>query len=195
MATLRPAARRHSALPDQQRLMEAARSGDRDALATLYSDHSGHALSYARTLTRTREDAEDLVAEAFARTFAKLVAGGGPEVSFVAYLRTTMRNTAAAQPDREYPVSELPDIEDENALVYDIDRLDDIRRMRRALGRLDGASRRALVLRYVAELPPAEVSRRLGLRASAASMRYARARDRLRELYLDEGEVSTEAAE
>lgn len=153
-------------------------------LSPIYREHSPHALAYARGLCRRREDAEDLVAEAFARTFTQIVAGAGPTVSFVAYLRTALRNAAASQRHREVPVEELPETGHHPDHASELDRLDDIRQLRVALHKLDPASRQIIVMRDVFGLSPAEVNRRLGLRPNTAAMRYARARVRLRELCL-----------
>ena len=169
---------------DQAELLDAARSGDREALAELYRTHAMAALGYARTLCRRREDSEDLVAEAFANIFAQLRAGGGPRLSFLAYLRTTMRNLASRR-QREFPVAELPDVAVAPDHAADFDRLDDIRRLRQALHGLDPNSRQVVFLRDILGLSPADVCQRLGLHPSTAAMRYARARTRLRELYLE----------
>src|SRR4051812_35980357 len=73
-------------------LLAAVRSGDTAAYGTLYERHRGAARQLAYGLAHDPADAEDLVAETFAKVFASLRAGRGPLVAFRAYLNTTMRH-------------------------------------------------------------------------------------------------------
>jgi len=58
-------------------------------------------------------------------------------------------------------------------------------RVRRAIRALPARHREVVVLRYLEEMPVAEVGRALGISAHAAEMRLHRARDRLREALSD----------
>jgi RNA polymerase sigma-70 factor (ECF subfamily) len=58
-------------------------------------------------------------------------------------------------------------------------------RVRRAIRALPARHREVVVLRYLEEMPVAEVSRALGISAHAADMRLHRARGRLREALSD----------
>src|SRR3954453_176276 len=73
-------------------LLAAVRSGDTAAYGTLYERHRSAARQLAYGLAHDPADAEDLVAETFAKVFASLRAGRGPLVAFRAYLHTTMRH-------------------------------------------------------------------------------------------------------
>ncbi|MEU6644334.1 RNA polymerase sigma factor [Saccharomonospora sp. NPDC046836] len=72
-------------------LIEQARGGSRDALATVFVRHHPPTLRYARTLTRCAADAEDVTAEALLRMMSALTAGKGPTTNVPAYLRTAVR--------------------------------------------------------------------------------------------------------
>ncbi|MET0449955.1 MAG: sigma-70 family RNA polymerase sigma factor [Aeromicrobium sp.] len=74
-------------------LIERARSGEDEAFAELYRRHAFGALRLARTLGQ-REEAEDVVAESFARLLELLRRGQGPDEAFRAYLYTTIRHEA-----------------------------------------------------------------------------------------------------
>src|SRR5690348_18281478 len=78
--------------PGDPELIEAVRSGDVEAYGLLYRRHVGAATTLARQLTGSRAEADDLVAEAFAKVLDILRGGGGPDVAFRAYLLTTLRN-------------------------------------------------------------------------------------------------------
>ena len=80
--------------PPDEDLADRVRAGDGDAYAPLYERHSPAVRRYARTCTRTPEAADDLCAEAFARTLHALRTGHGPREAVRAYLLTTVRNVA-----------------------------------------------------------------------------------------------------
>ncbi len=74
-------------------LIESARSGDTSAFAELWRRHFRPAARVARQFTSI--DADDLVSEAYARIFQRVLAGGGPTGAFRPYLYTTIRNLAS----------------------------------------------------------------------------------------------------
>jgi RNA polymerase sigma factor (sigma-70 family) len=73
-------------------LIAAVRGGDVDAFGPLYTRHVEAARRLARGLARDQAEADDLVAEAFAKLLTALRGGGGPNLAFRAYLLTTIRN-------------------------------------------------------------------------------------------------------
>lgn len=97
----------HEGPPDTE-LADRVRAGDGNAYAPLYERHSPSVRRYARTCTRTPEAAEDLCAEAFARTLQALRAGHGPREAVRAYLLTTVRHVAGdwARSDRKERLTE-----------------------------------------------------------------------------------------
>lgn len=76
-------------------LIESARSGDTSAFAELWRRHYRSAARVARQFTSSI-DADDLVSEAYARIFQRVLAGGGPTGAFRPYLYTTIRNLASS---------------------------------------------------------------------------------------------------
>ncbi|MFJ9556084.1 sigma-70 family RNA polymerase sigma factor [Nocardiopsis sp. NPDC101807] len=70
------------------------RGGDTAAYATLYERHAASARGLARQLLRGEAEAEDAVAEAFTRVLSVIRRGKGPEDSFRPYLLTAVRNAA-----------------------------------------------------------------------------------------------------
>ena len=73
---------------DDATLIAAVRDGDTDAYGVLFERHVDAARRLARALAHDG-DADDLVAEAFAKVLPVLVRGGGPEVAFRPYLLTS----------------------------------------------------------------------------------------------------------
>jgi RNA polymerase sigma factor (sigma-70 family) len=76
--------------PGDAELIAAVRGGDADAYGELFSRHVDAARRLGRQLV-SGPDVDDLVAEAFAKVFAVLRRGGGPDLAFRAYLLTAVR--------------------------------------------------------------------------------------------------------
>ncbi|MFJ3974109.1 sigma-70 family RNA polymerase sigma factor [Streptomyces sp. NPDC090021] len=78
-------------------LAQAIRDGsEQGAMAELYARHRSAVLAYARSCCRDAHTAEDLAAEAFARTLEAVRSGGGPTGPWRPYLLTVVRRTAVA---------------------------------------------------------------------------------------------------
>jgi RNA polymerase sigma factor (sigma-70 family) len=71
-------------------LISQVREGDVAAYGTLFARHVDAATRLARVLVN-RSDADDLVSEAFVKVLNVLLGGGGPDVAFRAYLLTAVR--------------------------------------------------------------------------------------------------------
>jgi RNA polymerase sigma factor (sigma-70 family) len=76
--------------PSDAELISGVRGGDVAAYGQLFMRHKHAANRLARQLVRG-SDADDLVAEAFAKVLTVLQSGGGPDVAFRAYLLTAVR--------------------------------------------------------------------------------------------------------
>ena len=74
-------------------LLRRCREGDERAFDDLFRHHYAPAVRYAARVSPAL-DPEDLTAEAFARIWATIRGGGGPEHAFGQYLRTTIKNLA-----------------------------------------------------------------------------------------------------
>ena len=91
--------------PDEtsvQRLVAAARRGDREALRRLYAWHVARVFRAVRAMCRNDADAEDVTQESFAKAFAAL-ARYEPKAGarFVSWLLTVAQNTARKRAKRE----------------------------------------------------------------------------------------------
>ncbi|MCX4881880.1 sigma-70 family RNA polymerase sigma factor [Streptomyces sp. NBC_00847] len=82
--------------PSDAELIVRMRSGDDTAYEELYRRHAGAVRRYARTCCRDAHTADDLTAEVFARMLQAVRGGHGPEQSVRAYLLTTVRRVAAS---------------------------------------------------------------------------------------------------
>ncbi|WP_049557722.1 sigma factor, partial [Nonomuraea sp. SBT364] len=151
-------------------LLQAVRSGDATAYGRLYERHVAAARVLARRLV-PEEEAEDVVAEAFTRVLDVVGRGDGPEAAFRTHLLTVVRRTV----DHRMRLSaepEPPAGEPERALIA-LAYLSLPERWRAALWHIEVEGAR-----------PAEVAPLLGLSANGAAALAYRAREGLRQAYL-----------
>jgi RNA polymerase sigma factor (sigma-70 family) len=169
-------------------LIAAARLGDRDAWGTLFARHNDAVNAVARYYSRSTFAADDLTSEAFERTMAVIRSGGGPDVSFRAYIYTVVRRLAFEAAERERRVV----TGDPHASVLSIPTQDPAANaFEHALiaGAFEALPKRwQAVLWYseVERLHRAAVGRMLGLAPNAVSALAFRAREGLREQYIQQ---------
>jgi RNA polymerase sigma factor (sigma-70 family) len=164
-------------------LLAHARRGDETAFAELYMRHESAARRLANSYARAG-DPDDLVNGAFERVMQALRKGMGPTDAFRAYLFVTLRRLAADRiaRSRDIPFDEIP----EPVRAQTHDELD--------------AGERALIVDAYESLPgrwqtvlwhtavegraPRELAPTLGMSANAAAALAYRAREKLRQAYL-----------
>jgi RNA polymerase sigma factor (sigma-70 family) len=167
-------------------LISAVRGGDVSAYGDLFARHREAATRLARQLVST-SDADDLVSEAFAKVLNVLLAGGGPDVAFRAYLLTAVRRLHVDKiraTNRAMPTDDLTPYDQGEPFNDTV-----------LAGFEGGAAARAyaslperwqLVLWHleVEGQKPAEVAPLLGMTPNSVSALAYRAREGLRQAYL-----------
>jgi RNA polymerase sigma factor (sigma-70 family) len=170
-------------------LIAEVRDGRTEAYAVLYRRHEGPARALARQLARCPGERDDLVAEAFARLLATLRAGGGPDVAFRAYLLTVLRHVLHDRARRDGRIHFTDDLTryDSGEPWRDpaVDGLE-ARLAARAFAGLPERWRAVLWRTEVERRTPAEVAPLLGLTPNGVSALAYRAREGLRQAYLQE---------
>ena len=172
-----------TALSDAE-LLDQARNGDEAAFTELYVRHHPAALRLASTYRRLG-DPEDLVNEAFEKVLAAVRRGGGPIDAFRAYLFVTLRSLAAEHDERPagQPLDNVPEPVVAEAAVPEMARADrDI--MNDAFESLSDRWETVLWHSAVEGRAPRELAVVLGVAASAAAALAHRAREKLRQAYL-----------
>jgi RNA polymerase sigma factor (sigma-70 family) len=175
--------------PSDAELITATRTGDPGAYDVLYRRHVVAANRLARTLVRDRSAADDLVAEAFARVLATLRAGHGPDLAFRAYLLTSLRNTFYDQTRRERRLEVTDDLTPyDKGVPFQDTASEGLERSlaARAFARLPERWQTVLWHTEVEGESPAAVAPLLGLTPNGVSALAYRARERLRQMYLQE---------
>ncbi|MFD6725737.1 sigma-70 family RNA polymerase sigma factor, partial [Streptomyces sp. NPDC060131] len=182
-------------------LIRRMRAGDDHAYEELFRRHAQSVRRYARSCCRDAHTAEDLTAEVFARTLQAVRGGAGPEQAVRAYLMTTVRRVAASwakSAKREQLVEDFAVFAAQAVRaseVSDADALDlgaDVLAMREAEQSMAMQAFRSLPERWqavlwhttVEEESPSEVAPLFGLSANATAVLASRAREGLKQAYL-----------
>ncbi|MFE0275891.1 sigma-70 family RNA polymerase sigma factor [Streptomyces sp. NPDC058992] len=187
--------------PSDADLVLRMRGGDDSAYGELFRRHADAVRRYARTCCRDAHTADDLTAEVFARTLQAVRGGAGPERAVRAYLLTTVRRVAAAwtrSARREQLVEDFAAFADQAARATGVPREDtlelgaDVRAMHEAEQSMALQAFRSLPERWqavlwhtaVEEEPPSAVAPLFGLTANATAVLAGRAREGLKQAYL-----------
>ena len=172
-----------TALSDAE-LLDQARNGDEAAFTELYVRHQPAAARLASTYRRLG-DPEDLVNEAFEKVLAAVRRGAGPTDAFRAYLFVTLRRLAAEHDERPagQPLDNVPEPVVAEAAEPEMARADrDI--MNDAFESLPDRWQTVLWHSAVEGRAPRELASVLGVSANAAAALAYRAREKLRQAYL-----------
>ncbi|MFB7374646.1 sigma-70 family RNA polymerase sigma factor [Streptomyces sp. NPDC056222] len=192
--------------PSDADLIQLMRDGDDSAYEELFRRHSEAVRRYAGTCCRDAHTADDLTAEVFARTLQAVRGGAGPEQAVRAYLLTTVRRVAAnwtRTQKREHLVDDFAvfaaqaargsEVSDQNASFRaGLDLGADVHAMHEAEQSLAMQAFRSLPERWqavlwhttVEEESPSEVAPLFGLTANATAVLASRAREGLKQAYL-----------
>ncbi|MBB5633597.1 RNA polymerase sigma factor (sigma-70 family) [Cryobacterium mesophilum] len=170
--------------PDQE-LVLRAREGDRTAFAELWVRHAGAGITVARGFTSSL-DADDLVAEAFARIYQRVLDGGGPDGAFRPYLYTTIRNLASrwGRGRQDIQIEDIEDLQDDSVPDDPSTVALDTRLTARAFTSLPERWQSVLWYTEVEGMSPQDVAPILGLTANGVAALAYRAREGLRTAWL-----------
>src|SRR5438094_1122543 len=173
------------ALSDAE-LITSVRAGSDAAFAVLYERHGGAARAAARSLGASRADVDDLVSEAFTRVLSALQRGGGPEVAFRPYLMTCVRNAWYDKGRKDGRVDVPGDIpESINLALLDVPPdSEDARMVAEAFASLPERWQMVLWHTEVEGKSAADIAPLLGLAPNAVAALAYRAREGLRQAYL-----------
>jgi RNA polymerase sigma factor (sigma-70 family) len=170
-------------------LTQAVRNGEVAAYGVLYTRHLGAARRVAASYGVGDAERDDLIAEGFMRVLRILRTGGGPDEDFRPYLLTTIRNTVISWRRRDSSVStvaEVPDIvppsggEDPMATRMHATLAAD------AFASLPERWRTVLWRTEIEGESPAQIAKLLGMTPNGVAALAYRAREGLRQAYLDQ---------
>lgn len=162
----------------QAALIEGARAGSADALASLYHRHADVVFTVALRLLGSRPDAEDVLQDVFTG-LPEALAGYTERGRFDAWLRRVAVRTTlmALRRRRQRRRWTAPDVDVAAPTGPDLlDRLS----VQRALARLPGTLRVVFVLKEIEGYTHREIAEQLGITATASALRNHRAWKNLR---------------
>jgi RNA polymerase sigma-70 factor (ECF subfamily) len=153
----------------QRRIIEAAQSGDLEALASLYDTHINQVYRYALARLGNVQDAEDVAEEIFIKMLNGLPNYQWRKVPFAAWLMriahneviTFTRRNGRRSKDTELP-EELLDRHGHNDPAENAERQLALEDLRKAVELLPEAQREVIILRFAAGLSIADTARALG---------------------------------
>lgn len=163
------------------------REGETSAYAVLYERHAACARGLARQLLRGDAEVEDAVAEAFTRVLSVIQRGKGPTDSFRPYLLTAVRNAAYDRGRGEKRQVVTDDMESLDPGVPFVDpALEGLERSLIARAFLSLPERWQAVLWHteIEGAKPSEAAAILGLNPNGVAALAYRAREGLRQAYL-----------
>ena len=173
--------------PSDVDLIAASRAGNAAAYDSLYRRHLAAAYGLARQLVRNRAEADDVVAETFAKILDLLHRGGGPDDAFRPYLLAAVRRAAydRHRAERRQLVTDEMEAFDRGVpfadpAVADLDRTI----IARAFASLPERWQAVLWHTEIEGARPADVAPLLGLTANSVAALAYRAREGLRQAYL-----------
>ncbi len=183
-------------------LITAVRQGDATAFGVLFSRHADAARTVARQYISDPSDVEDVVADGFEKVLQVLRSGGGPDVAFRAYLFTVVRRLAYVQVDQgrrtqptdedyifESAIGPLASVEEPTLRGFED------RTVALAFESLPERWRSVLWYTDIEGQTPAAVAPIFGLTANGVAALAYRAREGLRQAYLQQhlqGDVDDE---
>lgn len=177
--------------PDDVRLAEAARNGDRAAFTALVSSHKASLYRLARRFIGNADDAYDVVQDTFISAWLAL-SGFDSKQSFGPWVRTILLNKCRDFSRRRAVRNRLLQWLTHSAATEDrsqSDREGDaqlcdeprLRALDRAIAALPARYKEALVLTAIQGLSHREAADQLGITPKAVELRVHRARKRLQE--------------
>jgi RNA polymerase sigma-70 factor (ECF subfamily) len=177
------------ALHDEALLAQQIRSGDRNALGEVYDRHAPVALAVALRIVADREQAEDLVHDAFVTVWQKIDRFDPARGGLRSWIVTIVRNRAIDQLRGKRPSIEIGEADERSLLksgpnpTWDgaVARLG-AAQLRAALAELPEAQREAIELAYFGGRTYREIATLTGVPLGTATGRLRLALARLREL-------------
>ena len=171
-------------------MLAMVRSGvDAGSFAAVYRDHHRQAVRLAYLLTSDPHQAEDVVADAFAKVYVPWREGRVRDVG--AYLRRAVANESRSKLRRRYlERREASKRHGDDRGVRSVDDgAADHDEVWSAVQRLPDRQRLAVVLRYYEDLSEADTAEVLGCSVGTVKSQTSRALDRLQQLLTADGEA------
>jgi RNA polymerase sigma-70 factor, ECF subfamily len=181
-----------AAAATDEMLVEAARLGNRPAFAELWERHSNRAFKVANRISKNHDDAEDIIQEAWMKSYVHLNTFDG-RAKFSTWLTRIVINSALmtlrrkrAHPETSMEITDGEiwqprEIADQTKNAEEIyARIEGTERLRRAICRLPPSLRNVVEIHQSNDSSIKEIAKIAGLSVAATKSRLLRARAALR---------------
>ncbi|MGW3967154.1 sigma-70 family RNA polymerase sigma factor [Amycolatopsis sp. NPDC005003] len=189
MTEVAPAATGTTDVPTDAALIAAVRGGDIAAYGELYDRHLPAARRVAAAIAADRAERDDLIAEGFTRVLRILRAGEGPDEDFRPYLLTTIRNTMISWRRRDAAVSLVAEVPDVTPGAGSDEPVGSRLHATVAADAFASLPQRWKTVLWRTEIDgesPAKIAEDLGMTPNGVAALAYRAREGLRQAYLDQ---------
>ena len=188
METQRPGRMSAPGTTEPSEAIARARAGDADAWGELYRDYAPAIFRFCRRALPTREDAEDATMEIFMKLRQKLNQYDTAR-SFSAWLYKVaanhcwdiLRRRRIRQDKETEDVENMPLEHPEPTQLEKLIEQRSSEEVRKALDKMSGRARMALVMRYYSDMSYDEIADALGVRRAFVGVVLLRARHELRQ--------------
>lgn len=173
-------------MEDEKTLIKKAQEGDNSAFEKIYNKYFQKVYRYCRINTNNDELAKDICQESFVKAWSRIkdfkMDG---QWSFQAFLFTIARNKIIdySRKKKEFSFAEFENITTDEDLYENIDKKQDIQRVKMVLSKLNSTDRQIVVLRYFEEMSSGEVAKILGIRDGALRVRTFRVMNKLKDIF------------
>lgn len=172
-------------MEDLKRLIQKAQQGDKDAFGEIYKLYYKKIYRYCSFNVKENALAEDICQDTFVKAWKKIQSFTLDEGwSIQAFLFTIARNLIIdnSRKKKNYSIDEYENLQTNENFIEDIDRKDDIKRVKVALSKLDETERQIIILRYFEEMESKEVAEIVGISDGALRVRSHRVMQKLKEI-------------
>lgn len=173
-------------MEDEKILIKKAQEGDADAYGQIYKKYFHKLYRYCKFNTKNDEHAKDICQEAFVKAWKKLSDfKTDGQWSIQAFLFTIARNLIidASRRKKEFGLEEYENLPTGQDLYEEIDKKEDIKKVRTVLSKLDDIERQIILLRYFEEMPSSEVAQILGVKDGALRVRTFRVMQKMKDIF------------
>ena len=173
-----------------EKLIKKASKGHQQSQMALYEQYYGYSMSVALRFSESREDAKEIVHDAFIKVFAKLGAVDNVN-TFKPWLRRIVVNTAIDEFRRKKTTSHHLDIVDHDAPDLSEDALSRLSAedLFEIIGQLPPAYRMVFTLYAIEGFKHEEIAQKLGISVGTSKSNLSKARAKLQKqiLQIDPG--------
>jgi len=167
-------------------LIKKAQKGEKEAFGLLYQKYFQKIFRYCRINTNNDELAKDICQESFVKAYKKLSSFKTDGIwSFQAFLFAIARNQIIdiSRKRKEANIEDYENLESNENLYDELERKNNINRIRTVLAKLDEMDRQIIVLRYLEELSSSEVAKILKINDGALRVRTFRVMQKVKDIF------------